>query len=162
MRHEGLWHEILRGMQRRSHNWCGQGGDVMRREEPWYPGLSRHTTAMNGRSADYAGSSYLSLHPWRSPLRPSMAFRGIHSIPGDRRSGHPWPLAAYTPSLEIKKPRPLPVWSGLSPGLVVSVLDSSLIVLPCTLSSLCFYAVATVEVSQADCRMSVGKYGKTV
>ncbi len=36
----------------------------------------------------------------------AMASRGIHSIHGDRRSGHPWPLAAYTPSMEIKKPRP--------------------------------------------------------
>ena len=64
--------------------------------------------------------------------------------------------------LYIKKPRPRPVWSGLSPGLVVSVLDSSLIVLPCTVSSLCFYAVATAKVSQSAYALSVGEYGKPV
>ncbi|WP_419584222.1 hypothetical protein, partial [Thiolapillus sp.] len=47
---------------------------------------SQHTTAKDGGSADHAGSSYLPVHP-------------VYM----RRYGHPWPFAAYTPSLEIKK-----------------------------------------------------------
>jgi hypothetical protein len=55
-------------------------------------GLSRHTTAMDGGSAENAGAIFcLSIHA-HSPLRPSLASRGIQSIHGHKKRKRPKPL----------------------------------------------------------------------
>ena len=54
-----------------------------------HPGSLQHTPAMDGGSADIAGSKYLPAHPCASSHR------------------HPWLLATYRPSMDITTP---PSW----------------------------------------------------
>jgi len=63
----------------------------------WVAGSLRHTTAMDGGSADIARSKYLSAHPWTYSHR------------------HPWLFAIYRPSLGIAAP------SSMAPCVIPSI-----------------------------------------